>query len=48
MNLHVEVLYGANDHHRAESAFKAIALALRQATALDGSDVAASTKGTLV
>ncbi len=48
MNLHVEVLNGANDHHRAESAFKAIALALRQAVAQDGTDDAASTKGTLV
>ena len=30
--LHVDVLRGANDHHRAEAAFKATALALRQAT----------------
>ncbi len=31
--LHVDVLRGDNDHHRAEAAFKATALALRQATA---------------
>lgn len=48
INLHVEVLYGANDHHKAEAAFKAVALALRQAVALDGTEEAASTKGILV
>lgn len=31
MNLHVDVLRGRNDHHRAEAAFKALALALRSA-----------------
>lgn len=33
ITLHVDVLRGDNDHHRAESAFKALALALRMATA---------------
>jgi imidazoleglycerol-phosphate dehydratase len=46
-SLHVDVLKGENDHHRAESAFKACALALRQAVARDGSDRVPSTKGTL-
>ena len=36
MTLHVDLLKGDNDHHRAEAAFKALALALRQAVALDG------------
>ena len=45
--LHVDVLTGANDHHRAEAAFKAVALALRTAVARDGSDAVPSTKGTL-
>ncbi|MEO0593575.1 MAG: imidazoleglycerol-phosphate dehydratase, partial [Myxococcota bacterium] len=45
--LHVEVLEGENDHHRAEAAFKATALALRAAIARDGGDVP-STKGVLV
>jgi len=45
--LHVDVLRGENDHHRAEAAFKATALALRQATALTG-DAVPSTKGVLV
>ncbi|KAL1608284.1 imidazoleglycerol-phosphate dehydratase [Paraconiothyrium brasiliense] len=30
--LHVDCLRGDNDHHRAESAFKALAVAIRQAT----------------
>jgi imidazoleglycerol-phosphate dehydratase len=34
-NLHVKVHYGSNDHHRAEAAFKALALSLRQAVARD-------------
>ena len=45
--LHVDVLRGENDHHRAEAAFKAAALALRQAVSLDGSDQVPSTKGVL-
>ena len=47
MALHVDVLRGANDHHRAEAAFKALALALRQAIALDGSQEVPSTIGVL-
>ena len=45
--LHVDVIRGENDHHRAEAAFKAIALALRQAITRDGSDQVPSTKGVL-
>ena len=46
--LHADVLAGENDHHRAESAFKALALALRQATARSGgAGAVASTKGVL-
>ncbi len=44
--LHVDVLRGDNDHHRAEAAFKATALALRQATAPAVGGIR-STKGTL-
>jgi imidazoleglycerol phosphate dehydratase HisB len=44
--LHVDLLRGGNDHHRAEAAFKATALALRQATAITG-DAVRSTKGSL-
>ena len=47
MALHVDLIRGDNDHHRAEAAFKALALALRQAVALDGHDEVPSTKGLL-
>ena len=47
LTLHVDVLKGENDHHKAEAAFKATALALRQAVALSGFDDVPSTKGTL-
>jgi imidazoleglycerol phosphate dehydratase HisB len=46
--LHVDVLRGANDHHRAEAAFKASALALRQAVAVTDRGEIPSTKGILV
>jgi imidazoleglycerol phosphate dehydratase HisB len=45
--LHVDVLKGANDHHRAESAFKALALALRIAVARTSGDAVPSTKEVL-
>jgi len=44
--LHVDVLRGTNDHHRAEAAFKATALALRQALAPSDGGIR-STKGSL-
>ncbi len=34
-NIHLKVLYGNNDHHKAEAAFKALARCLRQALTLD-------------
>jgi imidazoleglycerol-phosphate dehydratase len=43
--IHVDVLAGRNDHHRAEAAFKALALAFAMALAPGRS---ASTKGTMV
>lgn len=47
ITLHVRVLCGANWHHVAEAAFKAVALALRQACSRDDSAGVPSTKGTL-
>lgn len=35
MTIHVETLYGVNDHHIAESCFKGLARALKQASAID-------------
>jgi imidazoleglycerol-phosphate dehydratase len=47
LTLHLDVLSARNGHHAAEAAFKAVALALRQAVALRGSAEVPSTKGTL-
>lgn len=49
MNLHARVLYGLNDHHKAEALFKALARALDAASQIDPrrQDVP-STKGTLI
>jgi imidazoleglycerol phosphate dehydratase HisB len=46
MALHVDLIRGDNDHHKAESAFKAVAIALRAAVTVSG-DAVPSTKGTL-
>jgi imidazoleglycerol-phosphate dehydratase len=34
-NVHLFIMYGSNDHHKAEVATKAFALSLRQAVAID-------------
>lgn len=48
MNLHAEVVYGRNDHHKAEALFKAFGRALAQAVAVDPRRQGIpSTKGTL-
>ena len=49
LTLHVETLYGDNNHHIAESCFKGLARALRQAVEIDPrkADAVPSTKGTL-
>lgn len=49
ITLHVETLYGANSHHIAESVFKALARALRDALEIDPrqKDRVPSTKGSL-
>ncbi|WP_293881579.1 imidazoleglycerol-phosphate dehydratase HisB [Sphingomonas sp.] len=49
LTLHVENLYGSNNHHIVESCFKGLARALRQAVEIDPrkADSIPSTKGTL-
>jgi imidazoleglycerol-phosphate dehydratase len=49
LTLHVESFYGANAHHIAESCFKALARALREAAEIDprAGDAIPSTKGQL-
>lgn len=34
-NIHIWIQYGLNDHHKAEAAFKALALSLKQAVAFE-------------
>ncbi len=48
-NVHVENLYGVNNHHIVESSFKALARALRVATTIDprAAEAIPSTKGVL-
>jgi imidazoleglycerol-phosphate dehydratase len=49
LTLHIETLYGKNNHHIIESAFKGLARALRAAVEIDPrkADSIPSTKGTL-
>ena len=47
-NVHAWVEYGANDHHKVEAVFKALALSLRQAVTVSlGRDRVLSAKGTI-
>ena len=45
-NLHAEVLYGENTHHKVEGLFKGLARALKQAVRVQGDELPSS-KGTL-
>lgn len=47
ITMHVDCLRGFNDHHRAESAFKALALAIKESISSSGNDEVPSTKGVL-
>jgi imidazoleglycerol-phosphate dehydratase len=49
LTLHIETLYGGNNHHICESCFKGLARALRQAIEIDPrkADAVPSTKGVL-
>lgn len=49
LTLHVETIYGDNNHHVCESCFKGLARALRQAVEIDArrADAVPSTKGVL-
>ena len=47
ITLHVHNIHGSNNHHKAESAFKALGVALRQAVSVDLGAGIPSTKGVL-
>jgi imidazoleglycerol-phosphate dehydratase len=50
ISLHLDILRGRSDHHKIEAMFKAVALALRAAVAIEprASETVPSTKGTLI
>lgn len=47
ITLHINQMYGSNDHHKCEATYKAVAHALKAATAETGAGVVLSTKGAL-
>ncbi|MDD3349865.1 MAG: imidazoleglycerol-phosphate dehydratase, partial [Eubacteriales bacterium] len=47
MTIHINLLYGDNDHHKAEAIFKAFAHALRLALKNENGNAVLSTKGSL-
>ncbi|MBQ9893899.1 MAG: imidazoleglycerol-phosphate dehydratase HisB [Ruminococcus sp.] len=47
MTLHINLLYGSNDHHKAEAVYKAVAHALKTAVTFNADGTTLSTKGVL-
>lgn len=47
MTLHINLLYGSNDHHKAEATYKAVAHALKTAVSFNSDGTVLSTKGVL-
>lgn len=48
VTMHVDCIRGINDHHRSESAFKALAVAIKDALTPTGNNDVPSTKGVLM
>ncbi len=47
MTLHINLMYGSNDHHKAEAIYKAVAHALKTAVSYNSDGSTLSTKGVL-
>ena len=47
-NIHVENIYGINNHHIIESCYKGLAIALRKALYITSSNTIPSTKGKIL
>lgn len=47
ITMHINLLYGNNDHHKCEAIFKAVAHALREAVSFNSDGTTLSTKGVL-
>jgi len=46
-NIHINLLYGENDHHKTEAIFKSAAKAIRKALVFSGDNNITSAKGTI-
>jgi imidazoleglycerol-phosphate dehydratase len=46
-NIHINLLYGENDHHKTEAVFKAAAKAIKKALVIAGENNITSAKGTI-
>jgi len=46
-NIHINLLYGENDHHKTEAIFKSAARAIKKALVIAGENNVASAKGTI-
>ncbi|MDE5855398.1 MAG: imidazoleglycerol-phosphate dehydratase HisB [Ruminococcus sp.] len=47
ITMHINLMYGTNDHHKAEAVYKAVAHALKTAVAFNSDGSTLSTKGVL-
>lgn len=47
ITLHINLVYGTNDHHKCEAVFKSVAHAMKQAVALNENGKTLSTKGVI-
>lgn len=47
ITMHINLMYGSNDHHKAEAVYKAVAHALKAAVAYNADGTTLSTKGVL-
>lgn len=47
ITMHINLIYGTNDHHKAEAVYKAVAYALKAAVAYNADGTTLSTKGVL-
>ena len=47
ITMHINLMYGTNDHHKAEAVYKAVAHALKAAVAYNADGTTLSTKGVL-
>ena len=47
ITMHINLIYGTNDHHKAEAVYKAVAHALKAAVAYNADGTTLSTKGVL-